>query len=95
MLALLNLMIRPKSCSRHTTLLAATNLSCKPQRHPRKLDSRNTVILVASILGFGNTVNAIPSSHAQSPSTCRQTQTDEPDIKGTSRADPALPQDRI
>ena len=33
MLALLNLMIRPKSCSRHTTLfttlLAATNLSCK------------------------------------------------------------------
>src|ERR1700693_6101132 len=39
-------------------------------------------------------VNAIPPSHLQFLSAARQKQIDEQDIRDTSRADPARPQDQ-
>ena len=69
-----------------------TNLSCTIS--PLYRQGSKPMHLLMTIFGFGNTVNAIPPSHAQSPSAFPQTQIDGPDIKGTSRADPALPQDR-
>jgi len=72
MLALLNLMFRPKAVQSHdlfTTLLAATNLSCKPQHHLRKLVSRNTKILVACRRGCPSRLP--PGRRSLTPRPCK------------------------
>src|SRR5205085_12196616 len=70
----------------------ATNLSCTIS--PLYRQGSKPMHLLMTILGFGNTVNAILPSHPQFLSAFRQRPIDGQDIRDTNRAAPALPQDQ-
>ena len=70
----------------------ATNLSCTIS--PLYRQGSKPMHLLMTIVGFGNLVNGIPPSHAQFLGAFRQKQIDGQDIRGTSRAVPARPQDQ-
>src|ERR1700722_3440317 len=69
-----------------------TNLSCTIS--PLYRQGSKPMRLLMTILGFGNTVNAILLSHSQFLSAFRQRPADGQDIKDTSRAARAGPQDQ-
>ena len=69
-----------------------TNLSCTIS--PLYRQGSKPMHLLMTILGFGNVVNANLPSRAQFLSAFRQRQIDGQDIRDTSRAAPAGPQDQ-
>src|SRR5579862_8318998 len=70
----------------------ATNLSCTISQLYRQ--GSKPMHLLITILGFGNTVNGILPSRPQFHRAFRQKQIDVQDIRDTSRAVPARPQDQ-
>src|SRR5579871_3419476 len=69
-----------------------TNLSCTIS--PLYRQGSKPMHLLMTILGFGNTVNAILPSHPRFLSAFRQRLIDGQDIRDTSRAAPTLLQDQ-